>query len=66
MIFLYVFYEYVHHDLFFGRIFLAERVVSFTLGFYEGQICLSIDIIPVVLNGDILLFSSIFRISRLK
>jgi hypothetical protein len=56
----------MHHNLFFGQNFLAERVVFFTFGFYEGEICLSIDIVLVVLSGDILLFSAIFSISGFK
>jgi len=27
----------INHDLFFGRGFLPEKVVFFTLGFYEGS-----------------------------
>lgn len=39
---------------------------SLLSGFMRRQICLSIDSIPLALNGDILLFSAIFNNTILK
>jgi len=46
--------------------FSRRRSSSLPLGFMRGQIYFSIDIIPLVLNDYILLFSAIFNISILK
>ena len=42
------------------EVFSRRGSSSLSSGFMRGRICLSIDIIPLVLNGSVLLFSAFF------